>query len=122
MAGAGKSSAGATLHVTVMGPNLFSTHPLPEAGSITVGRDDSADVRILDESASRMHVRLHVEPGPQIFVEDLGTRNGTFVRDSRLVGAILMGEITRVGVHLKGWAKSRVGCDRINVAITIFST
>ncbi|HEY2902231.1 MAG TPA: sigma 54-interacting transcriptional regulator [Polyangia bacterium] len=84
-----------------MGPNLFSTHPLPEAGSITVGRDESADVRILDESASRMHARLHVEPGPQIFVEDLGTKNGTFVRDSRLAAnqrvPLQLGEAVTIG-------------------------
>ena len=30
---------------------------------------------------------------------------------------ILIGEIARVGEHLKGWAKGRGGCDRINVAM-----
>ena len=30
---------------------------------------------------------------------------------------ILIGEIARVGEHLKAWAKSRGGCDRINVAM-----
>ena len=31
--------------------------------------------------------------------------------------AVLLGEIVRVGEHLKGWAKTRGGCDRINVGM-----
>ena len=31
--------------------------------------------------------------------------------------SILIGEISRVGEHLKDWAKGRGGCDRINVAM-----
>lgn len=30
---------------------------------------------------------------------------------------VLIGEITRVSEHLKGWAKGRSGCDRINVGV-----
>jgi diadenosine tetraphosphate (Ap4A) HIT family hydrolase len=31
--------------------------------------------------------------------------------------AILIGEITRVGEHLKGWARNRGGCDKINIGM-----
>ena len=97
----GKTGGEATLHVTVMGPNVFATHPLSEVGSITIGRDESADVRIVDESASRMHARLHVEAGPHIFVEDLGTKNGTFVHDTRLAAnkrvPLQLGEAVTIG-------------------------
>jgi two-component system response regulator AtoC len=98
---AGKSGAEATLHVTVMGPNVFATRPLPSSGSITIGRDESADVRIVDEGASRLHARLHVEAGPEIFVEDLDTKNGTFVRDSKLAAnkrvPLQLGEAVTIG-------------------------
>ncbi len=92
------------LHLTVMAPNRFETHPLPERGAITVGRDEGADVRLADELASRMHLRVGVEAG-QIWVEDLGSSNGTFVRGERLEpGArapLLPGEAVTIGfTHL----------------------
>ena len=67
-----------------MGPNLFLTVPLPAAGTVSIGRDEGADVRILDEGASRQHAQLHVDERGQLFIEDLGTRNGTFLREERL--------------------------------------
>jgi DNA-binding NtrC family response regulator len=67
-----------------MGPNLFLSVPLPSAGKVTIGRDESADVRILDEGASRLHAELHVEAGATLFIEDLGTRNGTFLREEKI--------------------------------------
>jgi two-component system, NtrC family, response regulator AtoC len=72
------------LHVTAMGPNLFLSVPLPERGKISIGRDETADVRILDESASRLHADLHVGEAAALFIEDLGTRNGTFLREERI--------------------------------------
>ena len=73
-----------TLHLTAMGPNVFATFPLPGAGSVTIGRDESAEVRITDEGAGRQHARLHVGPGAELFIEDLKTINGTFLRDSKI--------------------------------------
>ena len=67
-----------------MGPNLFVTSPLPPTGTITIGRDEEADIRVVDESASRLHARLHVDAAAQLFIEDLGTKNGTFLRESRI--------------------------------------
>jgi two-component system response regulator AtoC len=99
--GAGKTSGETTLHVTVMGPNVFATHPLPAAGALTIGRDDKADVRVLDEGASRLHARLHVEAGPLLFVEDLGTKNGTVVGDARIAPGkrvpLQIGEAVSIG-------------------------
>ena len=77
-------SGDGVLHLTVMAPNLFETHPLPAGGSISIGRDDGADVRITDELASRLHARLHVDSGGTLAVEDLDSSNGTFVRGERI--------------------------------------
>ena len=71
-----------TLHLTVMGPNAFDTRPLPAAGSVTIGRDEQADVRITDPDASRTHARLHI--GAQIEIEDLESANGTRLREKLL--------------------------------------
>ena len=51
------------LHLIVMGANLFSMHPLPESGSVSIGRDEDDDVRIDEPNASRHHARLHVGRG-----------------------------------------------------------
>ncbi|HXJ20824.1 MAG TPA: sigma 54-interacting transcriptional regulator [Polyangia bacterium] len=82
--GAPKEGEGGALHVTAMGPNLFLTTPLPLAGALTIGRDEDADIRLVDESASRMHAKLYVGESSQLFIEDLGTRNGTFLREARI--------------------------------------
>jgi DNA-binding NtrC family response regulator len=101
---AGHSPGDGPLHLTVMAPNRFETHPLPAAGEITVGRDEAADVRLVDELASRLHLRVGVDGG-RIWVEDLGSSNGTFLRGARLVpGArvpVLPGEAMTIGfTHL----------------------
>ncbi len=89
------------LHLTIMGPDVFANVPLPDGGVLTVGRDESADVRIVDESASRQHARLHVDSGAQLFIEDLGTKNGTFLRDRRITAGkrtpFQLGEAVTIG-------------------------
>jgi DNA-binding NtrC family response regulator len=52
--------------------------PLPAAGEVTIGRDETSSVRIDDPSVSRRHALLRV--GERLEVEDLGGPNGTFVR------------------------------------------
>lgn len=51
-------------------------------GENTVGRQGT-DVLLLDSTVSRSHARIRVENG-QVFVEDLGSTNGTKVGDVRL--------------------------------------
>jgi DNA-binding NtrC family response regulator len=70
------------LHLLVMSPDSFTTLPLPKKGVMTVGRSTRSDVMIEDPMASREHGRLHL--GEQIYVEDLGSQNGTRVRDSAI--------------------------------------
>lgn len=55
-----------------------SIHPLPEAGEVIAGRAPDADLRILDQSASRQHARFVIERGV-VRVRDLGSRNRTWV-------------------------------------------
>jgi len=82
--GAAKAGADGTLHLTVMGPNVFETFPLPASGAVKIGRDESAEVRITDDLASRLHAQLDVDPSGRLTVEDLGSSNGTFVRGERV--------------------------------------
>ncbi|MBS1149386.1 MAG: Sigma-54 dependent transcriptional regulator [Myxococcaceae bacterium] len=59
-----------------------SSHALPKTGSVTLGRDDTAEIRLDDISASRRHAALHL--GEQVTIQDLGGANGTVVRGRKL--------------------------------------
>lgn len=100
-AGPRDGGPGGALHLTVMAPNVFATFPLPPTGSVTIGRAEASEVRITDESASRVHARLHLGPAAQLFIEDLGTSNGTFVHDDRIEPgkriALQLGEAVTIG-------------------------
>jgi two-component system, NtrC family, response regulator AtoC len=56
--------------------------PLPDIGTVTVGRAEDVELRIKDLSISRRHIRFHV--GPRLVVEDLRSANGTSVRGRTL--------------------------------------
>jgi len=96
-----KATSGGVLHLTVMAPNVFETHPLPAVGAVRIGRDDDAEVRITDELASHLHACVTVDPTGALTVEDLDSRNGTFVRGIRIEPrtrvAIQPGEAMTIG-------------------------
>jgi FHA domain len=52
-----------------------------------------------DPQLSRRHARVARDPGGQVFIEDLGSTNGTFVNDQRISGrqALNPGDRIRVG-------------------------
>jgi serine phosphatase RsbU (regulator of sigma subunit) len=54
-----------------------------ESDSLVIGRASSSDVPVLDRFLSRHHARLYQE-GDDLWVEDLGSRNGTFVNGHRI--------------------------------------
>jgi DNA-binding NtrC family response regulator len=87
------------LHLLVMSPDSFTTLPLPKQGILSVGRATRSDIQIEDPLASRDHARLHL--GDQIFIEDLGSANGTRVRDQGIgkgsIVAINPGEGVTIG-------------------------
>jgi two-component system response regulator AtoC len=75
-----RATGGEGLHVLVISPEIFGAIPLPERGSLLVGRSAKAEVLIEDPLASRQHARLSV--GDSLTIEDLGSANGTRVRDA----------------------------------------
>src|SRR5258705_13339733 len=88
-----------TPRLAVIGDGIVATHGLPTAGAIVLGRDADCDVQIDDPSISRRHARLHI--AEQLAVEDLRSRNGTFVGGGRLTEgssrAIAFDEIVTLG-------------------------
>ncbi len=57
--------------------------PLPDSGQLLAGRAPEADLRIDDQSASRLHARFAID-GSGVRVRDLGSRNRTWVNGQPL--------------------------------------
>jgi DNA-binding winged helix-turn-helix (wHTH) protein len=68
-------------------------------GENVIGREQDAAVWIESASVSRRHARIVVSGG-QATLEDLGSKNGTFVRGRRITAAVVLanGEQILVGV------------------------
>jgi len=71
--------------------------PLPD-GEHLIGRGEDCRIRSDSKRVSRHHARVRVTP-ERVVVEDLGSRNGTWVRDRRIEGAAELtdGDTVRVG-------------------------
>jgi signal transduction histidine kinase/CheY-like chemotaxis protein len=69
-------------------------------GSATIGRSPDATIMLDDAEISRLHARLsRTDPGA-FLLEDLGSRNGTFINGKRVNRRLLAyGDKVRVGPH-----------------------
>lgn len=83
----------------VISADSLATFPLPADGAVLIGRGSECDVSLVDRQASRRHARLLI--GDTFQLEDLGSRNGTFVRESAIAAAVpvplSLGESVRIG-------------------------
>ena len=68
------------------------------AGESMIGRDRGCAVQIDADSVSRQHARLNVD-GHEVSIEDLGSKNGTWVAGERIRGtaALTDGTTVRLG-------------------------
>ena len=57
--------------------------PLPEDGEIVIGRSSELDMVLVEDMVSRRHAKIAVESG-DIFLEDLGSTNGSFVNGEKV--------------------------------------
>ena len=63
------------LEIVVHSGDAPRTYPLPQRGTVVIGRATNCDIRIDELSVSRQHVCIHVDT--TLTVEDLGSANGT---------------------------------------------
>ncbi len=70
-------------------------------GSNIIGRSEAADVRVGSEQASREHARNTVSCD-RVVIENLGSKNGTYLRDERFRAAPICGTATR-SESAAGW-------------------
>jgi two-component system, cell cycle response regulator len=69
----------------------------PVGGGLVIGRGADADVRVADDDISRRHARIGVQ-GKELWVEDLGSKNGTYLNGIRMRRELLQnGDKIKVG-------------------------
>lgn len=67
----------------VAGKDHGREFPLPPDLSIVIGRVSDVDLLLLDEKVSRKHAKV-ITHGGKVVVEDLASKNGTFVNGERI--------------------------------------
>jgi diguanylate cyclase (GGDEF)-like protein len=69
--------------VIVAGPSLGEKFPLTKKRTI-IGRHREAEIWINDDSISRKHAEI-LSKGGRIFLHDLGSKNGTYINDHKIL-------------------------------------
>lgn len=67
----------------VAGKDQGREFPLPPDLTIVIGRVNDADLLLLDEKISRKHAKISTHGG-RVMIEDLASRNGTFVNGVKI--------------------------------------
>ena len=65
--------------------------PLTMDRQIVVGRSSDLDMVLVEDMVSRKHARIAMQ-GDQIWIEDLGSTNGTFVNSEQIKKAVRLGK------------------------------
>jgi transcriptional regulator with GAF, ATPase, and Fis domain len=96
---AGSTTAPAFELAVLEGPDAGTRFSLDASGParVLVGQSPACTVRLSDRRVSRRHAAFHLTEGPTVELQDLGSRNGTFVNRVRIAAAYLRGGET-VGV------------------------
>ncbi len=69
----------------IRGPRGLRNASVPIGGPVVIGRSPGADIVIGDDFVSSRHARVYPSGG-DVFIEDLGSTNGTLVNGERIVG------------------------------------
>ncbi len=89
----------ARLHALVISDKLVATYPLPDTGTIQIGRSPQCEIQIDEVSVSRVHASLAI--GPPLALTDLNSANGTRVHDRPIAAGIAVeiapGESVQIG-------------------------
>ena len=68
-----------------------------ERSSLSVGRAEDSDVRLQAPGVSSRHFRLR-RIGDDVVLEDLGSRNGTYVDNLRIVGSQVLSRASEIRI------------------------
>lgn len=84
------------------GPLAGEAFPIDEGVAIRIGRaDDNTVVLLGDDGVSRYHAEITLDNG-SLWIRDVGSRNGTFVNDARVVDhrGLSVGDRVAVGASV----------------------
>lgn len=85
-----KSRMDAHVSMTIIsGPSTGATIALKPNSKLLLGRSREADVTIADTGISRAHCSLY-SVGERVYVEDLGSSNGTYLNGEKLTQTLLI--------------------------------
>lgn len=67
--------------------------------TVVIGRDPECDLQLEDAGVSRRHAVVHADSSDGVWIEDMGSANGTFVDGRRVLGRVRLtgGEWIRIG-------------------------
>jgi two-component system, cell cycle response regulator len=68
--------------IVITGSGVGTMHKLPVTEAV-IGRSQRAEIKLIDDGVSRTHARIRSDAS-KLVIEDLGSRNGTFVNGRRL--------------------------------------
>lgn len=69
-----------------------------EKGRIIIGRGDEADLKIEDPGVSRKHAMIEIHSRDQVYISDLASHNGTWLKGIRIrTTRLLPNDLIRVG-------------------------
>ncbi|MHC5037989.1 MAG: protein kinase domain-containing protein [Planctomycetota bacterium] len=69
------------------GPLQGQSFQVPREGKTIIGRSSICDIALVDFKLSRIHCQIEFEEN-QFFLEDLGSRNGTYVGQEKITGRV----------------------------------
>lgn len=69
----------------ISGPNAGSEFGMDKSKSYIIGKDPTtSDIIFTDLSVSKNHTKISIDENKNIFVEDLGSKNGTYVNNAKI--------------------------------------
>ena len=87
------------MDLSVIAGEKAGTKLKPGPEGIVVGREEDSDLVLDDKEVSRHHARFKPLPDGTVELEDLGSRNGTFVDGKQISGPVILrgGEKVEIG-------------------------
>jgi pSer/pThr/pTyr-binding forkhead associated (FHA) protein len=89
--------------VVIRGPDSGRVFPMPESGTLTIGRSQTTDTRLIDPTISRNHCRVEVRDGRIVLLEAPKTKSNeqsaiVLVNNERVSKRELVpGDIIKIG-------------------------
>ena len=94
------------MKLTIRTPDGSETTREITSGRVVIGREETCDIVLNDDEASREHAAIEVQSDGRTLISDLGSRNGTLVNGRRIAGPTVLG----------GGETIKLGASEISVA------